>query len=337
MKIKSEPEDFVVEEIADHDLAKGPYTLLRVTKRNMTTEEAIGRIQKKLRTPRQAIGYAGTKDKRAITTQYMTVKCQPQVFDQLSFNGMELQVIGTLREPLGLGMLEQNRFRIVVRALDEGGTRLSQMPNYFDQQRFSVANADIGLLLIKQEYETAAGIVAGSDETYGPLIDAHLAEREHDFVGALKLIPRHTLLLYVHAYQSLLFNEVLSKFIAYNDTTYEQISPAIRLPYELLPSVPLYLIGFDSTMPEPFQDWYTDLLERDGITTRDFVNRQFPYLTLEGTIRQAFVLVENLEMGALVDDPIHSGKKQQVVSFLLPKGSYATIAVQCLYRTALQQ
>src|SRR3989338_936985 len=80
-------EDFVVEEIPlkkflakfSRDSSgvspiKGPYSLVLLKKKGMTTKDVIDFISRKLSIRKEDIGYAGLKDKFAVTSQYMTIK-----------------------------------------------------------------------------------------------------------------------------------------------------------------------------------------------------------------------------------------------------------------------
>ena len=74
-KLKQKPEDFIVNEITNIKLKdKGKYAIFLLKKENYTNERAVQKIAEKLRIPRKFIGYAGNKDKVAVTTQYISIK-----------------------------------------------------------------------------------------------------------------------------------------------------------------------------------------------------------------------------------------------------------------------
>ncbi len=75
--LKTEPEDFIVREISDPPRAKenGEYAIATVTTRNWETNRLIRIMSRSLGMSRTRIGFAGTKDKRAITTQLMSFRC----------------------------------------------------------------------------------------------------------------------------------------------------------------------------------------------------------------------------------------------------------------------
>jgi tRNA pseudouridine13 synthase len=75
VKIKSTPEDFIVEEIADFPFAKkGAYAVYLLRKRGWSTAELIRGIAHKLKIPRACIAYGGRKDRHGLTSQYITIK-----------------------------------------------------------------------------------------------------------------------------------------------------------------------------------------------------------------------------------------------------------------------
>ena len=74
MKIKENPEDFVVKEISNVKLDKGDYSIFRLKKKNYTTERAVQTIANALKIDRKRIGYAGNKDKVAVTEQNISIK-----------------------------------------------------------------------------------------------------------------------------------------------------------------------------------------------------------------------------------------------------------------------
>ena len=66
------------------------------------------------------------------------------------------------------------------------------------------------------------------------------------------------------------------------------------------------------------------IMEKEGITDRDFIIRKIPEISAEGTERDMFIEVKDLEIGNLEDDELNNGKKKSRIKFFLQKGSYAT-------------
>jgi tRNA pseudouridine13 synthase len=345
MQLKTVPEDFIVVEVAKHDVKEeGPYALIELTKRGLSTEKVLSEIADSLGVPRRFLGYAGAKDARALTKQYITVKIErSDVLERLKRfkrNGIVIRFVGFLDEPLRLGMLERNRFEIVVRKLgDEALVERNKVPNYFDEQRFSVANAEIGKLLIKGDFAGAARRIIETDSEVAPRMQEHLSLKPNDAITALRHVPRNILLMYVHSYQSLLWNEVLTAHIKRSDPAAVDVDGPvpIAVPSIDLPDVSIPLFGFGTQSDPAFASLYETILAREGLVPRDFVVRSLPFLTVEGDERDAFFPVEDLEIGLREPDDIHQGSEKQRLTFTLPKGCYATMVVKVLYRVGRVQ
>lgn len=340
MHIKQVPEDFIVDEIASYDiLDEGRYLLVCLKKRNMTTERAISHLARRLGLPRKAISYAGTKDSRAVTSQHVSIQNRQGVKGRLSSAGddqVTVRLLGCLREPIGLGMLDGNMFTITCRGLENERIKIiPTVPNYFDEQRFSTANARIGRLLVHERFSEAVDLILKTDPGVRGRMESHLLERKNDAVGALRLIPRNVLLMYVHAFQSELYNRILSMHILKHDPDATVLDGPIRIvvPGKSVPQVSIPLIGFDTALSGQIGAWAEEILREEGLCPRDFVTRSIPHLTLEGTLRDAFIVPQDISISDREPDELNEGFEKQAISFSLPSGAYATIVVKCFYGT----
>ncbi len=168
----------------------------------------------------------------------------------------------------------------------------------------------------------------------------HLSQHSNDFVGALRKLPRHTLLLFLHAYQSYLFNKLLEKKVeqktlfeinkgdsyclAEEKFGFPDISTAkiadINMPKDVENGkvYPLAnLIGRDTRLTVDEKQ----LLEEEGIEQSKFNIKGMPELTSKGAQRPVFVRFSGFEV--LQKEPLK-------VQFALPSGSYATVALSAL-------
>ncbi|MSR85770.1 tRNA pseudouridine(13) synthase TruD [Candidatus Woesearchaeota archaeon] len=192
MKIKELPEDFIVEEVMNLHLEEGQYYYYLVTKRNWNTLDLVHEIAERLHV--KDVGYAGIKDRNAVTSQYISVnKKIPFTLKDVTFT-----FIGTGKERIFIGALEGNRFTIIVRDLDKKLKEVKDVVNYFGEQRFSLKNALIGKMLVQKKFKEAC-------------TELELTAEKNDYVGALKRIGKDTLRFYVHAYQSELWNRLAAK------------------------------------------------------------------------------------------------------------------------------
>jgi tRNA pseudouridine13 synthase len=147
-RLRSVPEDFRVEEIPLYrPTGEGDHTFVRVEKRLRTTEDVARALARIAGARTRDVGYAGRKDRDAVATQWFSVPgLDPARARGIALPGVK--VLEAVRHPhkLRTGQLRGNRFRIVVRDLDDracasAARRLERsrhrgMPNRFGAQRF---------------------------------------------------------------------------------------------------------------------------------------------------------------------------------------------------------
>jgi tRNA pseudouridine13 synthase len=295
--IKHIPEDFVVEEVSSVKISSGAFAYFKLWKRNIATLDAMQKIAFALNLPLKEVSCAGNKDKIAITEQICSVhNVSKEHLEKLSFIDMTLSFIGYGPEPVHLGELEGNKFKIVVRNLDNRPKVSLKFKNLFGEQRFSTKNAEIGKMLVKREFEKAALLIAklhpGVKRIY-----VHLNQR--NFISALRCLPRKLLLLFIHAYQSLLWNKA-----------------AMLSSEEVLP-----IVGFGTEVND---DVTKKIIADENLKPRDFIIRELPEVSAEGSERAVWAEAKNLKVGKLQKDEHFEGKSKVTLEFFLPKGCYAT-------------
>jgi len=156
------PETFVVEEIAAYaPSGEGEHTFLWVEKRGLGTMDAARRIARLLDVDPRDVGYAGLKDRHAVTRQWMSVpRVDPERARAIA--EPDLVVLEATRHgnKLRAGHLRGNRFELVVTTDDPEGVRerlealtAGGVPNRFGEQRFGAAgdNAAVGLAILRGE------------------------------------------------------------------------------------------------------------------------------------------------------------------------------------------
>ncbi|NJF24487.1 tRNA pseudouridine(13) synthase TruD [Thermococcus sp. Bubb.Bath] len=178
-RIKAQPEDFVVIEDPLPSIFEGrKHAIFLLKKRNWDTMATIKEIAKRAGMRHRDIGFAGTKDRHAVTYQYISVPADAKErVEGLQIKDIELRFISYGRF-IKLGHLIGNRFKIIVRDVPEdafGRTKeivrelreKGGFPNYFGYQRFGerrVTNHIIGKLLLQGDFGGAARLFLGAHE-----------------------------------------------------------------------------------------------------------------------------------------------------------------------------
>lgn len=147
--LRLSPDDFVVEEVLGYGASgAGEHDFLTVRKCNRNTHEVARELARLAGVPQVAVGYAGLKDRNAVTIQHFTVQLPGR--DSPDWSALEddsLRILASARHhrKIRRGGLRGNRFVIRVgairgdRALAEARLRrIAQagVPNYFGSQRF---------------------------------------------------------------------------------------------------------------------------------------------------------------------------------------------------------
>jgi tRNA pseudouridine13 synthase len=164
------PERFVVEEIPAYaPSGAGEHTFLWIEKRGLTTLDAIRRVAAALGVDARDVGYAGLKDRHALTRQWLSVPRVDPEKARAALASPELAVLEAQRHgnKLRLGHLHGNRFEVVLAGpaapdapseIESLRARLevlaaSGIPNRFGEQRFGAAgdNAAAGLAILRGE------------------------------------------------------------------------------------------------------------------------------------------------------------------------------------------
>ncbi|CAN6981524.1 unnamed protein product [Brassica oleracea var. botrytis] len=229
----------------------GKFLKFHLYKENKDTQEALGLIGKMLGVQPKSFGFSGTKDKRSVSTQRVTVfKQQASKLAALNKRlfGIKVGDFCLVKEGLLLGQLMGNRFTITLRGVVADSEETIKKSaeslgkdgfiNYFGLQRFgsgSVPTHHVGAALLKGEWKEAVDMILDPreineareyyketgdiDGTLRQLPRYLVAERAilqclkkcpGNYLQALKGIPRTLRMMYVHSYQSYLWNNAAS-------------------------------------------------------------------------------------------------------------------------------
>src|SRR3990172_948330 len=160
-KIKHQPEDFIVREVISVPLeSTGRYVYFTLWKRNYSTLRALEKIGRVLRVPLKNFGFAGLKDKVAVTEQLVSVKGVSRArLESVVLSNIKICVQGFGSRPIGLGTHEGNAFEIVVRNIDRVPGLKSSFVNFYGEQRGLARNAPIGKALVQRRFKDAVDMI----------------------------------------------------------------------------------------------------------------------------------------------------------------------------------
>ncbi|GLG99484.1 Pseudouridylate synthase 7 homolog-like Protein [Gryllus bimaculatus] len=361
----------------------GDYVYFVLHKENLDTMETVNLIASRLRIKPNMITYAGTKDRRAVTSQMMSIlRTEPKRLLDVSSQlyGVSVGNFSFKSKGLKLGDLKGNRFRIALRnvtgsddQIEKAMASLSEQGflNYYGLQRFgssvSVPTHAIGKALLLGDWKLAIELIlkpregepnhslARARKIWWETRDAtkalkDLPNREkliegkllmglsqcaaNDFVNALENIPRNTRLLYLHSYQSLIWNKVVSRrvkelgikpiagdlvFVNENQLEIdpeqeeaeesEKTDPAdhtskkdiVRIITEddlanvLIQDVVMPLPGHEVVYPKNvMKDWYEGILKEDGLSSASLKQTVRKY-SVGGAYRKMIIRPDNVK------------------------------------------
>jgi tRNA pseudouridine13 synthase len=154
-QIRVELPDFQVDEVPAYPPdGEGTHLFLHVEKTDLTTPEAARRLAGHFGVDASRVGWAGLKDRHAITTQWMSFEgADPELVERVALPGIRVLEAAPHRTRLRTGHLRGNRFRIRVRGcprermndVERVLGRLTSLgvPNYFGEQRFGAAGGNL--------------------------------------------------------------------------------------------------------------------------------------------------------------------------------------------------
>ncbi len=204
-------EDFVVREITNREEGKeGKYLILEITKRDWDTHHLTRTLAKVLQISQKRIGVAGTKDKRALTTQKISIfDIDASEIENVHLKDIELKVLGRSRKSIELGDLWGNDFIITIRdiasspeetkkLLDKTTNEIlaqSGVPNFFGIQRFGSIRPVthlVGKAIVEGDLEKAALLYIAEpfpDEPDDTKKARQFVKETRDFKEGLKTYP----------------------------------------------------------------------------------------------------------------------------------------------------
>jgi tRNA pseudouridine13 synthase len=405
--IRNRYEDFYVEEIPVENLlpkGEGPNVWIWIEKLGRTTLDVLMDISRDLHISRKRMGFAGMKDKRAITRQWICISnmdSEEQLEEVKALSGKihktEFLKIIRGQKKLRMGQLAGNKFKILIKDIDskfsrEEGAKIAVdvlkqlektgVPNYFGWQRFGKPRTNthlVGKALVDNDLSEAVRRYIGNPyEDEGE--EVKLARQSYDdgeiekslelmpkgmryermmlkelvkenkrrekageeldddsYKKTLSSLPKPLQRMFVHAYQSYLFNKAVSNRVAMgidkyiegdividneehllHDKTSEELQNMID-NFEANPTSPLY--GTKVPFAEgDVGEMEKDILKEECLTKEDFECPKTPKLGSHGLRR-------SMRFKVWDTNAIATGEGV-LVEFSINKGSYATAVLR---------
>jgi len=406
-KLRVRIDDFRVIELFLYPAKKdqGVFTIAEVSSRNWETHTLVQEIAHRLHVSQRRISFAGTKDKRAWTTQLMSfAHIPPEQLASLSIKDVSIQNIYQSDVPVRIGDLLGNHFEITIRGIPQTVTEehitsllnpcktCGGFPNFYGIQRFGIIRPIthlVGKYIVQGMFEKAAMTyiahpMRGENEATHALREEleqtkdytkafhsypdalnfekamlnRLIQSPDDFVGAFKELPKNLLLMFVNAYESFLFNKILSErirrgiplhqavvgdiispvrknsitseIIAVKPSNIEKVNKQILKNKAIVTGL---LIGYDTVFAEgEMGDIEQAVVESEKIDPRDFIIPEIPFLSSQGSRRALLALMPWIEWTLQADE---FSKEHQALSlcFELQKGCYATALLRELMKS----
>ncbi|NHJ05782.1 MAG: tRNA pseudouridine(13) synthase TruD [Candidatus Heimdallarchaeota archaeon] len=152
------------------------------------------------------------------------------------------------------------------------------------------------------------------------IILRHLIKQPNDYLGAFKLLPKNLQKMFIHSYQSYIWNSTLSKRIEFYGNLLPHRDDIIEESEIVVP-----IIGSKTDFQDNIMfEFIRELLEKDNITKRDFDLPKINWLKFTGSNRRMVIFPENFSFSS------KKSKEEDIIELLfsLGSGSYATIILR---------
>jgi tRNA pseudouridine13 synthase len=385
-------------------LQKQRFLLCVLVKHNWDTFVAVKNIARMLSIDQARVQFAGIKDAKAITTQYITLE-DVSIEEAMKVEIKDAQVhpVGYVREMLSLFYLLGNNFTITIKSINDSEKTvekniaqtikeldaISGIPNFFGHQRFGTTRPIthfVGKAIVNGDFEKAAMLFLAkpsvhehpaSRQARQDLQDTgdfkaaqqnfpkqlrferimlnYLADNPRDFVGAFQRLPLKLQALFVQAHQSYLFNRFLSERLKHGLHLNEALrgdfvvgiersglpltSTAKIVTIENLGEVnaqikagrlrvALPIFGVKQKLSQGIMEQIEkEVLEKEGIPMENLHFNELSRAGGKGGLRAAVTPIRDFKLQNISTNA-EDVESQAKVSFMLLRGSYATVALR---------
>jgi len=365
--IKKQNDDFVVSEVitekAYSKICSDPgYTVYKLKKNGIDTTHALGKIFKKHGLRLKALGL---KDASAVTEQFVFATSKTKHTFEVSEPRYSLKKTGATNKPLSKKEMIGNHFQIKIDGASDTVSQFEEYDrilNFYGYQRFGSTRPIshlIGKSLLQKNYLNAIQILLSSTSEYDKPENTELRKMMSDkskYHEALKIIPNGMDLekiilkemiesdnpvrairalplqirrFFVHAYQSFIFNKTLSMSFENGeelfspqdgDVCYDKNSNLGKFENDPCQRLSIPFVGYSYYKKTRFHYYIEKILKDEEITPGDFFSKEMQEISNEGGFRNSSIKCDDYKI------------KDNVVSFLLSRGSFATIILRELMK-----
>ena len=365
--IKKQNDDFAVSEVITEKArskicSDSGHIVYKLKKNGIDTRHALDKIFKKYGIRLKALGL---KDASAVTEQFVFTTNKTKRDFEINEPRYSLKKIGYTDKPLSKKEMIGNHFQV---RIDNASNTIDKFEehdmilNFYGYQRFGSSRPIthlIGKSLLQKDYANVIQILLSSTSEYDKPENTELRKMMSDkskYHEALKIIPNgmdleKTVLkemiesdnpvrairalplqirrFFVHAYQSFIFNKTLSASFENgeevfspqeDDVCYDKNGNLGKFendPYQRL-SIPF--VGYSYYKKTRFHHYIEKILKDEEITSKDFFSKEMQEISNEGGFRNSSIKCDDYKI------------KDNVVSFLLSRGSFATIVLRELMK-----
>ena len=361
--IRNKKEDFTVSELITEKASSkicldSGFAVYKLQKNGIDTTHALNEIFKKHGIRLKSLGL---KDASAITDQFVFTTYKTNQHFEINESKYNLKKVGFTDKVLSKKEMIGNHFQIKI----DGASRelnkfneFGKILNFYGYQRFGSRRPVthlIGRSLIQKDFAGAIDLLLSFTSEYDSDENTKLRELMSDkskFSEALKILPKGMDLekialknmiehddpimalralplsirrFFVQSYQSYIFNQTLSMaldageelfFPQSDDVCYNKNNDLGKFENDPLQRLSIPFVGYSYFKKTRFHYYIEKILHDEEITHKDFFSKEMQEISNEGGFRNSSIKCDDYNI------------KDNVVSFSLSRGSFATIVLR---------
>ena len=361
--IRKQKEDFNVSELiteksSSRICSESGFAVYKLQKNGIDTTHALSEIFRKHGIRLKALGL---KDASAITEQFVFTTYKTDKHFEIDDQKYNLKKVGFTDKVLSKKEMIGNHFQIKIDGASNDLSKFTEFDkilNFYGYQRFGSRRPVthlIGRALIQKDFAGAVDLLLSFTSEYDSIENTKLRELMSDtskYSEALKIIPKNMDLekialkemiehndhvktiralplsirrFFVQAYQSYIFNHTLSMSLdageelfspQSDDVCYNKNGELGKFENDPLQRLSVPFVGYSYYKKTRFHYYIEKILRDEGITHKDFFSKEIQEVSSEGGFRNSSIKCDDYNV------------KDNVVSFSLSRGSFATIVLR---------